>query len=331
MMYLFRAMSIVTVLLWFIISLLPKTQLFADDTIATLDGTEYSGRIVQEDKTAVHLEMPNGTIIIPKNIISTIKLEQSWQIENHVDRLNEPVQASIDSVQPKDEFSFDGMIYFPIKTGNWWKYTVRYKPETLYGESLIEKTREYSSEWRVKEIISEPISGVSLFQHTSTHAARFSIIEGENDSDTKEMLLFIGALKDDRKNAYLVMRKLLKDGSDGFFIRLLPLQPFLKQNKRWIDTGKENALRLTSHSEVIGIEGIETAYGFFDNCIVVERVDRIDNQSLTSTTYTWYAPNVGMVKMVQEITFPEDQNGNLTKSFILQEYEIIKYGVHYND
>lgn len=326
-----RETSIVTVLLCSVMSPLSKMQLLADDIIATLDGTEYSGRIVQEDAGTVHLEMPNGTIIIPKNIISSIKLEQSWQIENHVDRLNEPAQADIDCVPTKDVFSFDGMIYFPIKTGNWWKYTVRYKPETLYGNSLIGKNREFSSEWCVKEITTEPIRGVSLFQHTSTYAARLSIIEDENESDAKEMLLFIGTRKQDKRNAYLVMRKLLKNESDSFFIRLLPLQPFLKQNKRWIDTGKENALRFTSQSEVIGIEGIETSYGFFDNCVVVERVDRIENQSLTSTTYTWYAPNVGMVKMVQEIAFPQEQNGDLTKSFILQEYEIIKYGVRNND
>lgn len=299
----------------------------AEDEIETIDGTVFKGKIIKEDRKSVYLKIKTGTVMIDRDMIQAVRMEESWGIEDHVERI-ETQQTDNDTSQLESQQMPDsGLIYFPLQMGSWWKYRVRYTPKSLYGEPLPDAEAVYELTW---EITDQTRTNTLYFSQYAWHLPdlfQLSIHRDDRPDDVVKKILFVGSLEGDASKAFLVMVD--ESRTDRFFYqRLVPKNPFLKYTRQWADIGQEGDATFKSTSKIIGIEGIDTASGFFEDCLVIERTDEVENQTVISRFYIWYAPGIGMVKMIQEIVYPQVESGNLLKSYIFQEYDLLDYGVN---
>ncbi len=303
--------------------LLIISSAFCEDEIETLDGSVFKGKIVKEDKKSVYLKIKTGTVLIDRDMIKTVRMEESWGIEDHVERVGELLDNEADL---EDEHTQQAIIYFPLTLGTWWKYTVRYTPRTLYGGPLADANETYELKW---EITDQTRTESRYFDQYAWHLPdiyQLTITRIDSSESPVRKMLFVGSLEGDADKAFLVM--LDQQQRDRFFYqRVLPKNPFLKYTRQWTDIGQEHNATFKVVSKIVGVEGIDTTYGYFEDCLVVESTQEVENQKLQSRVYCWYSPAVGMVKMVQEIICPQNENDSQEKTFIFQEYDLIDYGV----
>ncbi|MCD6459361.1 hypothetical protein J7L67_01680 [bacterium] len=301
---------------------------YAVDEIETQDGTVFRGKITKEDQKSVYLEMNTGTVAIKRAMIKSVKMQEKWGIEKHVSRQSDTEKEKKEFIEVDNTGikNIKDIIYFPLNKGNWWKYRVSYKPESLYGEPLEDRFTQYDEKWVIDDLLR---TDTLTFLQYSWHLPQvYKLSIKGRDGELNSKLIFVGSLNGDIEKSYVVMRKAKSEKKYFFNQRIVPVNPFLKFTKKWTDIGQELNSGFKSSCKIIGVEGINTLYGFFDDCLVVQRMDKIDNQALKSRSYIWFAPNVGIVKMVQEIIYPQFESGTLLKSSIFQEYELIDYGVH---
>ncbi|MDX9702733.1 MAG: hypothetical protein RBU23_06795 [Candidatus Auribacterota bacterium] len=297
---------------------------YAEDEIETLDGSLFKGKIVKEDNKSVYLKIKTGTVLIDRDMIKSVRMSQSWDIEDHVERLDK-TSANV-TAKKNPEPQSHSIIYFPLKMGSWWKYNVRYTPQNLYGEHLTEKSSAYVTTW---EITDQTRTNTLYFSQYAWHLPdiyQLTISRDDVTGQPTRKMLFVGSLEGEADKAFLVMVD--QNRKDSFFYqRILPKNPFLKYTSQWTDIGQESKATFKSASKIIGVEGIDTACGYFEDCLVIERVDKVENQTLQSRVYFWYAPDVGMVKMIHEIVYPQVESGKMLKTYSFQEYDLIAYGV----
>ncbi len=292
--------------------------LVAQDKVVTVDDTVFVGKIVREDSKNVYLEINTGRISIKKSMIKKIVLEERWGIENHVTRTDRD-QKEYELIETD---TVSDIIYFPLKTGNRWRYRVKYKPENLYGEPLVDSMASYEQVWRVEGVVDPEDVFFDEFKNLNLEVFRVSVEENNKKSNK---IFFTGYLNNKEDKSFLVMMDENKSGNFIFNQRILPLDPFAKDNKKWVDFGQQNQTEFSSTSEVVSVEGVAVGDNYFDNCLLIEKIDEVENQVLKSRSYIWFAPNVGMVKMIHEVLFPQTEDGNLTRSYLFQEYDLIEY------
>ena len=298
------------------------------DEIETQDGTVFRGKITKEDKESVYLEMNTGTVAIKRHMIKSLKMREKWGIEEHVSRDSDEEDSIQDIIEADNTgiVNIKELVYFPLHKGNWWKYRVSYKPESLYGEKLEDKYIQYDEQWTIDELLQTET--LTFLQYSWHLPDVYKLVIKGRDGELNSKLLFVGSIEGDIEKAYLVMCEEKPEKQYFFDQRVVPVNPFFKFAKKWTDIGQQADANFKSFSKIVGVEGINTPYGFFDDCLVIEKTDKIDNQALNSKSYIWFAPHVGIVKMVQEIVYPQVESGALVKSAIFQEYELIDYGVH---
>ena len=296
---------------------------FCEDEIETLDGSLFKGKIVKEDNKSVYLKIRTGTVLIDRDMIKAVRMEERWGIEDHVERIGEVLDNDAD---PLEEQPQQSIIYFPLTLGSWWKYKVNYTPRTLYGDALPDAGETYELKW---EITDQTRTETRYFDQYAWHLPdiyQLSVTRKDSSRAPIKKMLFVGSLEGDADKAFLVM--LDQEQRDRFFYqRVLPKNPFLKYTRQWTDIGQENKATFKVVSKIVGIEGIDTTSGYFEDCLVVESTQEVENQKLESKVYCWYSPEVGMVKMVQEIICPQNETDTQEKTFIFQEYDLIDYGV----
>lgn len=321
--------------IWIIITLFLSFELYSEDRIETVDGTVFNGKIVREDQKNVFVEINSGTVSISKDKIKNIKLQEKWDIEDHVTRVNKskktdkkPDEKPKPEQQKEDIASID-LLYFPLYHGNWWQYKVEYKPHSLYGKPLPEIGKTYEEVWRISKIGNRRKKSIYLGRYKNTGGKIFqlSIAKSTGKESSIKKIVFLGSLENDIKRSFLTLTEEKSPSRSIFYQRMVPMYPLLKENKNWVDFGQEEGVNLKSHYRIAGIEGMVTQAGYFDDCLLVEKVDEIEGQTLKSRTYFWFAPRVGMVRMIQEIIYPQTVSGDLMKSSVFQEYDLTNYEV----
>lgn len=308
----------ITVFFIFLSMFFVVSVLLAEDKVVTVDDTVFVGKIVREDSKNVYLEINTGTISIKKSMIKKIVLEEQWGIENHVSRTGNDKKED----ELVDESSVSDIIYFPLKTGNRWRYLVRYKPENLYGEAIIDSMASYEQVWCVEGVVDPEDVFFDEFNNLNLEVFRVSV---EENNKKYNKIFFTGYLNNKEDQSFLVTMDENKSSNFIFYQRILPLDPFTRDNKKWVDFGQQNQTEFSSTSEVVSVEGVAVGDKYFDNCLLIEKIDEVENQVLKSRFYIWFAPNVGMVKMIHEVLFPQTEDGNLTRSYLFQEYDLIEY------
>ena len=101
--------------------------------------------------------------------------------------------------------------------------------------------------------------------------------------------------------------------------------PFSKFCKQWIDIGVENGVNYKSVNKISGVEAVEVNKKFYDNCLLVEKTNELINQNLKTRSYFWFAPKVGLVKMIEEVIMAHPNKKEKACKF--KEYNLITYGV----
>lgn len=298
------------------------------EEIRTIDGTVYSGTILRETDKAVLIRTETDVIEIAKDDIVGVRIGQGWGIEEHISRdsANDGEQAGSDETVVFEHYPEP--VYFPVHSGAHWQYRVKYRPHSLFNESLPELEKDYIVDWVITDATAlTKTFYFAQFQHHGQGLYRLTI-SSHDDADRNTKILFVGADDESPDNPFLVMTDEIVQRDYLFYQRLVAVQPFWERNKEWVDVGQQGGTFFKSRYKVVGIEGIDTEAGYFDDCLVIERIDEVENQTLHSRTYTWYAPQIGMVKMIQEVLYPQVKSGELVKAVLFQEYDLIQYGVN---
>jgi len=301
-------------------------NIFADDIIKTIDGKTIIGKIVKEDKKGVYVDIEGDTILLERKGIKSIQIIEKWDIDENVKILpgSKPAKSA-KKVLTKNKKIKKDTVYFPLKEGNWWKYKVLYVSESLNKNKKSANKKEYKLEWRISNILES-----TYFGQYRWHLKPVYVFEMKRSGEKKVLkkILFMGSLINDLDKSFLVMRTTESIDDFPFFQRWVPLNPFLKYCRRWVDMGQENGVKIKSDNQIKGIESLQTDYGSYDDCLYIERLDEIENQVLKTRTRMWFSPKIGLVKLVQETVFPESNKSMNEKSCVLKSYELVEYGVN---
>ncbi|RJP56289.1 MAG: hypothetical protein C4541_12535 [Candidatus Auribacter fodinae] len=295
------------------------------DEIELNDGTVYTGRVIKETGSSLLFQTEIGVFEIQRDAIKNMRFAEQWGIEDHV-VLHDDGNVQNNGAQSDKLLEFNTH-YFPLKNSMKWVYNVRYRPHDSSGTIMTEHKRFFQETWSLSE--AEGIRDsfyFAQFEQNVGRIFRMEITSSDADSLNTSKILFIGFESNRSDNLYLVMTDEDVSRELIFYQRLMPVNPFLKAQKEWKDIGQENNSFFYSASTIEGVEGINTDAGYFEDCLVVHHTYTIENQQIFSEVYIWYAPGVGMVKMVQDIHYPDNNNSDGITN-ILQEYDLAEYGV----
>lgn len=288
-----------------------------------MDGKTVIGKIVKEDKKGIYVDIEGDIVLIDRKAIKSIQMVEKWDIDGNVKNYPAPKTVSLRKKHYKKNKNFSKeTVYFPLKLGNWWKYRVSHIAKNLDETEKDGRKKEYKLEWRISDILKSTYYGQYLWSVQPVYVLE---IKSPEKKEYSKKALFVGSMEKDLEKSFLVMKP--ADSNEGypFFQRLIPLNPFLKYCRRWVDLGQDTGVKIRSDNNIKGIESVQTDYGFYDDCLIVERIDDIENQVLKTKTLMWFSPKIGLVKMVQETVLPEKMG---KRSCVFKKYELVEYGVN---
>jgi len=212
---------------------------FAVDEIETQDGTVFRGKITKEDKKSVYLEMNTGTVAIKRHMIKSLKMQENWGIDEHVYRYSEEENKNEELIEPDNTGiqNIKDIVYFPLRKGNWWKYRVTYKPESLYGEQLADKFTQYDEQWTINDLLQT--DSLTFLQYSWHLPDVYKLVIEGREGELYSKLLFVGSIDGDIEKAYVVMCEEKPEKQYFFNQRIVPVNPFLKFTKKWADIGQQ--------------------------------------------------------------------------------------------
>ena len=178
---------------------------FAIDEIETQEGTVFRGKIIKEDKKSVYLEMNTGTVAIKRHMIKSLKMKENWGIEKHVSRDSDEENRNEEIIELDNTGieNIKDIVYFPLNKGNWWKYRVSYKPESLYGEQLTDKVAQYDELWTISDLLQT--DSLTFLQYSWHLPDVYKLAIKGREGEINSKLLFVGSIDGDIEKAYVVI------------------------------------------------------------------------------------------------------------------------------